>query len=397
MTCQQCAAPVAAGQRFCRECGAAVQPAASPPQAALAQPMAIHSCPACAKPFAAGQRFCRSCGTPLGAPPVAQPAPQGQQARLGDHANTFVPALGDDEDILWLSDEVTGRCEVCAAPTASGMAMCAACSGDLPGAAGGADSAANGPAQEDTMVGLYARSVSPEASPTPDSSSQPQPQPQAPEAPGSGPVGATAADLRAQSPSAEGGRHPLVRRLEDARMRLAAQPRRRLIAGGGAAAAVLLVVVVGAVLLIGDDSSEPDQAARVPVTGSTDSTTPTGTVRAHWEAVAGGDYPSAYAQLAPDFREDSSLEGWTGDLRSKDPRVNLVRVEYLRALDSESAEVAVEVVSRNADDQECLRRDGRVRVVKANDLWRYSPGREGDTFTRRESLPGTDARCAPLR
>jgi hypothetical protein len=354
--------------------------------------MAIHSCPTCARPFAAGQRFCRSCGTPLGAPPVAQPAPQVHQGHLGDHGHTFVSALGDDEDILGPSDELAGRCEVCAAPTASGIAMCAACSGDLPGAAGVADSAANGPAREDTMVGLYARSISPEASPAPDSAQQPQ----APEAPDPRPVGTTAADLRPQSPSAAGGRHPLVRRLEDARMRLAAQPQRRLIAGGGAAA-MLLVVVLGVVLLTGDDSSESTQATRAPVTGSTDSTTPTGTVRAHWEAIAGGDYPSAYAQLASNFREDSSLEQWTGDLRSKDSSVNLVRVQYLRALDSENAEVGVEVVSRNADEEECLRRDGRVRVVKENDIWRYSPGSEGDTFTRRESLPATDARCAPLR
>lgn len=144
--------------------------------------------------------------------------------------------------------------------------------------------------------------------------------------------------------------------------------------GGGVAA--LVVVALGVVLLTGGDSTEAVEAG-APVTGSTDSTAPTGTMRAHWEAIAGGDYPSAYGQLASDFRDDSSLEEWAADLRSKAPSVNLIRVQYLRALDSENAEIAGEVVSRNADQQECLRRDSRVRVVKENGmaLLAGSPGR----------------------
>lgn len=243
------------------------------------------------------------------------------------------------------------------------------------------------------MVGLYARSLSPDDTPQaslPDVAEVRPPAPASPEA--------SAADLRSQPPakeergSARGGT-----KLSDRLKGLKTLPARGLAIGGGALAAVLVLAILGIALLTGGDDTESQaQAGRAPLTGSTDSTSPTGTVRAHWEAIAAGDYPSAYAQLSSQFREEASLEDWTSDMREKAPRVNLVRVQFLRALDGDNAEVAVEVVTRNADEAQCVRFDGRVRVVRENDVWRYRAGGRGDTFTRRETLPASDARCAPL-
>lgn len=264
------------------------------------------TCRYCSAPVAAGQRFCRSCGTALAGAPVRPPP----AAAIGDHANTYVPKDSDDDLFEPGDSEISGRCEVCAAPTAGGAPMCAACTGDVPrqapvptasppfapGRAGPA-----GPPLEDTMVGLYARSLSPDDTPQASLPDVPKVRPPAPASPES-----TAADLRSQPPAKE------------------------------------------------------------------------------------------ERGLSSQFREDASLEDWTSEMREKAPRVNLVRVQFLRALDGDNAEVAVEVVTRNADEAQCGRFDGRVRVVRENDVWRYWAGGRGDTFTRRETLPASDARCAPL-
>ncbi|MBW3602936.1 MAG: zinc ribbon domain-containing protein [Actinobacteria bacterium] len=391
------------GQRFCRGCGAAVQAPPAPP-AVSPQPAAMPACPACATPFTPGQRFCRTCGTALVGAPV-QPAPVAG-APLGDHVETYVPSDAVDDFFEPGEAEVSGRCEVCAAPT-TGAPMCAACSGDMPrpaGAAPAAPQAAPGGfgspqhGREDTMIGLYARSLSSGAphTPEPAQASAPPTPPEA-QSPPPAPVEQTAADLRPQAAwtgqeSAPRNPNPIALLIG----RVKSLPPRNLAIGGGAVAVMLVVAVLGVVLLAGGDDSEPQAQDRAPVTGSTDSTSPTGTVRAHWEAIAAGDYPSAYAQLSSDFRDDESLDDWASSMRQKSPGVNLLKVQFLRALDSDNAEVAVEVVTRNADEPECVRFDGRVRVVKENDVWRYWAGGPGDTFTRRETVPASDGRCAPL-
>ena len=50
-TCAQCGAPIAAGAKFCRVCGASLASA----------------CASCGAPIAADARFCRQCGTPVAA------------------------------------------------------------------------------------------------------------------------------------------------------------------------------------------------------------------------------------------------------------------------------------------------------------------------------------------
>jgi hypothetical protein len=170
-----------------------------------------------------------------------------------------------------------------------------------------------------------------------------------------------------------------------------------------AAVAVVALVVGGLAtfLLARDDSSEATREGAAPAIGNADPTTPTGTVRAHWEAIGVGDYEAAYAQLSDRFREDNPREEWVDDLRADAPVVNLVGVSFLRALDSENAELAVEVVTRDtageAGERECVRFDGRVRVVNQDGLWRYRADGPGDSFERRGELPPTDPRCEPLR
>ena len=50
-TCAQCGTPIGAGAKFCRRCGASLEPV----------------CALCGTPVAADARFCRQCGAPIAA------------------------------------------------------------------------------------------------------------------------------------------------------------------------------------------------------------------------------------------------------------------------------------------------------------------------------------------
>jgi hypothetical protein len=72
--CPKCQGPVAAGDKFCDRCGAAI---GAPPEPAVPPPVpaaAPASCPQCQATLAAGAKFCRNCGAAI-APVQAGPAP----------------------------------------------------------------------------------------------------------------------------------------------------------------------------------------------------------------------------------------------------------------------------------------------------------------------------------
>jgi hypothetical protein len=197
-------------------------------------------------------------------------------------------------------------------------------------------------------------------------------------------------------PGSPGARSRGARFARDAREAISRRPTLAV----AVAAAIIVIAGLGAFALTRGDSSESGEGGQAPAIGSTDPTTPTGTVRAHWEALGVGDYAAAHAQLSRQFREDNPGDEWTAARREEVPAINLLQVRLLRALDDENAEVAVELIRRDtaAGDEagECVRFDGRVRVVRQDDVWRYWANGPDDSFERRGTLPQTDPRCEPL-
>lgn len=75
-SCQECNAELLEGARFCRSCGASVQP---PPQ-----------CPKCSSPVPADARFCGGCGAKLVG---ARPAAEGVEAVAAAESPAATPAF----------------------------------------------------------------------------------------------------------------------------------------------------------------------------------------------------------------------------------------------------------------------------------------------------------------
>lgn len=82
--CARCGSPLVEGARFCRECGAAVDPTQADEVAAAADP-AEETCPSCGASAGSRAVFCRACGERIGPetplpPPVPPAPPQGPQS-----------------------------------------------------------------------------------------------------------------------------------------------------------------------------------------------------------------------------------------------------------------------------------------------------------------------------
>jgi ribosomal protein L40E len=295
-TCAQCEFELAAGARFCRECGAPV-----PEPAVVAR-----VCPACDATSSPTARFCRACGEPLGgdepttpvlAPPAATPPPPAPAGGL-----TAAPA-----------PRTTWRPPKYAAIAAVALLL-----------AGGATGAF-------LLLRADERDVAPVAV-----------EPPAPPA---------AIDEPAQT-------------------------------------------------LPTPETDEQTQTGETDETPPADDSSPTGVLRAHWQAIADHDYDAAFDLLSADYRGRVSRARWVGDHEGYAPRVYVRLVDFLQPLPGAQAYVFADVFTRDTgslgDSSVCNRFAGKVRVVKRGQLWRYVPGAAGDTFGKKAVLRRSDPNCGRL-
>ena len=76
LRCHGCGMELGAAKKFCRFCGAPVQPPAAP----IARPQgATIACPKCGTTVSAGKKFCKACGYQLGPVRVPEPMRTGQE------------------------------------------------------------------------------------------------------------------------------------------------------------------------------------------------------------------------------------------------------------------------------------------------------------------------------
>ncbi|MDX6571155.1 MAG: hypothetical protein QOC86_311 [Gaiellales bacterium] len=170
---------------------------------------------------------------------------------------------------------------------------------------------------------------------------------------------------------------------------------------------VLLVVgAVSAIVLTRGGEPKPtatvapqqQQLPRPPPPAGPNS--PAGVIRAHWNAIGGGDYRRAYALFSTQYKQQAAERGWVGQHRRDRPRVHIGDIHRVASLPGQQAFVFADIYSRDTgsigDHSACIRFAGKVRVIRQGGRWRYWAQGPGQTFQRKTSPSPDDKRCKPL-
>lgn len=150
-----------------------------------------------------------------------------------------------------------------------------------------------------------------------------------------------------------------------------------------------------------DETTEATEHDEQPVEDAEpDDSTPTGVIRAHWNAISAGDFDAAFDLLSASYRARIDRSQWVADHENYSPRVYVRLVNFLQALRGGQAYVFADVFTRDTgslgDSSVCNRFAGKVRVIKRGDAWRYVPDGGGDTFDKDDVLSRTDPNCRRL-
>jgi hypothetical protein len=145
-------------------------------------------------------------------------------------------------------------------------------------------------------------------------------------------------------------------------------------------------------------NTEYERTARPRAAAAAAETGPEHALRDHWEAIAAGDFATAYDRFSSTYRRSHDFPAWSRGLRGYRPDVEVVEIEQIAKV-RDHARVRLVVATRDrgkrGDASRCHIFRGRVNVVREHGTWLYDP--PGLREKRRGGIdPSSDDRCHAL-